>query len=244
MIKLFRNIRKKLLNEGKITNYLKYAIGEIVLVVIGILIALQINNWNEKQKLRRTEFKLLTELRSDLLLTHTSTKKILNQNKEYIDNYLLIWKYTTQNKPYDSILDVPFKTLMNWGTPYVVTSSYETLKNKGMEIVENDSLRKMIVTFYENNFQELKDDYNEGETNLHNTIQPYYIEHIRSDIYKRNKAKPNNFEALKKNDGFLNILGYLIRVKRYGLIMVEDFDTSVQNLLKALDKELEQQKHD
>ena len=50
MIKFFRNIRKSLLNEGKTSKYLKYAIGEIVLVVIGILIALQINNWNEHRK--------------------------------------------------------------------------------------------------------------------------------------------------------------------------------------------------
>jgi len=49
MIKFFRNIRKKLLAEGKTTNYLKYAVGEIVLVVIGILIALQINNWNSER---------------------------------------------------------------------------------------------------------------------------------------------------------------------------------------------------
>jgi hypothetical protein len=49
MIKLFRNIRKNLLNEGKTTKYLKYAIGEIVLVVIGILIALSINNWNSNR---------------------------------------------------------------------------------------------------------------------------------------------------------------------------------------------------
>jgi hypothetical protein len=46
MIKLFRNIRKKLIEQGKTTNYLKYAIGEIVLVVFDILIALQFNNWN------------------------------------------------------------------------------------------------------------------------------------------------------------------------------------------------------
>lgn len=47
MIKFFRNIRQNLLAEGKIGKYLKYASGEIILVVIGILIALQINNWNE-----------------------------------------------------------------------------------------------------------------------------------------------------------------------------------------------------
>ena len=50
MIKFFRKIRHNLINEGKTTKYLKYAIGEIVLVVIGILIALQINNWNEQRK--------------------------------------------------------------------------------------------------------------------------------------------------------------------------------------------------
>ncbi|WP_229741447.1 DUF6090 family protein, partial [Planktosalinus lacus] len=49
MIKFFRKIRQNLLNEGKTTRYFKYAIGEIVLVVIGILIALQINNWNERE---------------------------------------------------------------------------------------------------------------------------------------------------------------------------------------------------
>ena len=50
MIKFFRNIRQNLLIENKTGKYLKYAIGEIFLVVIGILIALQINNWNEDRK--------------------------------------------------------------------------------------------------------------------------------------------------------------------------------------------------
>lgn len=50
MLKIFRNIRRKYLAEGKSASYLKYAIGEIFLVVVGILIALQINNWNEIRK--------------------------------------------------------------------------------------------------------------------------------------------------------------------------------------------------
>ncbi len=65
MIKLFRNIRKNLLNEGKTTKYFKYAIGEIVLVVIGILIALSINNWNENRKLQIQELNLTKQLLQD-----------------------------------------------------------------------------------------------------------------------------------------------------------------------------------
>jgi len=65
MIKFFRNIRQKLLKEGKTANYLKYAIGEIVLVVIGILIALQINNWNEGRKEVLKEKQLLNNLQGE-----------------------------------------------------------------------------------------------------------------------------------------------------------------------------------
>ncbi len=63
MIKFFRKIRRNLLSDGKTGKYLKYAIGEIILVVIGILIALQINNWNNTIKQGKLERKYLTELK-------------------------------------------------------------------------------------------------------------------------------------------------------------------------------------
>jgi hypothetical protein len=65
MIKLFRNIRKNLIAQGKTTNYLKYAIGEIVLVVIGILIALQVNVWNEQRKQNTLEKEYYCRLLED-----------------------------------------------------------------------------------------------------------------------------------------------------------------------------------
>ena len=65
MIKFFRKIRQNLLMENKTGKYLKYAIGEILLVVIGILIALSINNWNEKRKARIEEKILLSNLKDD-----------------------------------------------------------------------------------------------------------------------------------------------------------------------------------
>ncbi len=66
MIKLFRNIRKNLLAEGKTSKYFKYAIGEIVLVVIGILIALSINNWNQNRIEQDKEHVYLTNIKRDL----------------------------------------------------------------------------------------------------------------------------------------------------------------------------------
>ncbi|WP_445383073.1 DUF6090 family protein [Robiginitalea sp. IMCC43444] len=65
MIRFFRRIRQKLFTQNKFSKYLFYALGEIILVVIGILIALQINNWNEFNKDREQEKELLTQLQSE-----------------------------------------------------------------------------------------------------------------------------------------------------------------------------------
>lgn len=81
MLKLFRKIRQKLLSENKFSKYLLYALGEIVLVVIGILIALQINNWNEERKALRTQKNLLTSfyenLGADSLTLFQNRQKIM-----------------------------------------------------------------------------------------------------------------------------------------------------------------------
>ncbi len=67
MLKIFRNFRRKYLEEGKTFGYLKYAIGEIFLVVVGILIALQINNWNETRKRTNSEHQILTTIKNSLV---------------------------------------------------------------------------------------------------------------------------------------------------------------------------------
>ena len=68
MTPFFRRIRQKLANENQFLKYSRYAVGEIVLVVIGILIALQINNWNEVKKARAVEINYLENLKADLVL--------------------------------------------------------------------------------------------------------------------------------------------------------------------------------
>jgi len=77
MIKVFRHIRKRLLSEGKTGKYLKYAIGEIVLVVIGILIALSINNWNEQRKEEKTLHEYLFKIADNISEDINMAKEML-----------------------------------------------------------------------------------------------------------------------------------------------------------------------
>jgi hypothetical protein len=82
MISFFRKIRQNILKQGKTTRYFKYALGEILLVVIGILIALQINNWNEARKQKKEDLIFLKNLKEELSLDITALVKHIGKYKQ------------------------------------------------------------------------------------------------------------------------------------------------------------------
>jgi hypothetical protein len=83
MISLFRKIRQKLLSQNRVTRYLAYAVGEILLVTIGILIALSINTWNENRKKIERERELMISLKKELSLNGALLDSALNLNKKF-----------------------------------------------------------------------------------------------------------------------------------------------------------------
>ena len=106
MIKFFRKIRQNLLSEGKTGKYLKYAIGEIVLVVIGILIALSINNWNESKKERLQEQELLAQLQSEFKSNLEQLDQKISMRKMMISSSIKLLDYidNKETRNNDSII--------------------------------------------------------------------------------------------------------------------------------------------
>ena len=86
MIQFFRRIRHKQLTENRFSKYLMYALGEILLVVIGILIALQINNWNDKKKQYKADMEFLSNLRGEIVLDTLAISSQIKWYKEINDN--------------------------------------------------------------------------------------------------------------------------------------------------------------
>ncbi|WP_104734490.1 DUF6090 family protein [Hanstruepera ponticola] len=154
MIKFFRNIRKKLLNEGKTSRYFKYAIGEIILVVIGILIALQINNWNEKRKSNKMAYEVYTNLLTSLeqdsievertvsLLTkslETQKKLILNQSNQFT-------KQLNQND-LDKMVQEVFSGVMSF---FPKTGVYELItSNNSMDLLQSENIKSLLINLYD-----------------------------------------------------------------------------------------------
>jgi len=145
MIKFFRKIRQNLLMENKTGKYLKYAIGEIVLVVIGILIALQVNNWNESRKLRNTEIGLLKELRADLTATLDDLKSDIELVNRTLTNTDSIHKKMRINLMNKSTEPFPVKInhLLN-PILYPKLGAYEALQSYGINNISNDEIKVKV----------------------------------------------------------------------------------------------------
>ena len=103
MIKFFRHIRRSLIQENKMGKYFKYAIGEIILVVIGILIALQINNWNESKKEEAFETEILQQLRANLIKDKITLEEINNNYKNSLRSSAKILNSNWSQQDQDSL---------------------------------------------------------------------------------------------------------------------------------------------
>lgn len=98
MIKFFRKIRKKLLSENKFRKYLYYAIGEIALVMIGILLALQVNNWNKNSKLNLKKEELKFNLINEFKENSEQLVALTEGNNNTIQNMDLFFKHAYEPK--------------------------------------------------------------------------------------------------------------------------------------------------
>lgn len=240
MLKFFRKIRQKLINQSNIKKYALYAIGEIVLVVIGILIALQINNWNEKNKIKNEELKILTEIKKSLkddlrnlkinLRTNVSSKRSLNIIKEQI----------ALEKPTNDSLNYFYYAILFTNTVDITTGPYETLKSKGLDLISNDSLRNNIVLYYEQTVKYYidKDQFLDRNftveycTKLFNTVA-FISDTGWIPIY------PNDFELLREDKVFSNLLN--TKIGEIGLKNrdLNDAKEEIEKLIEFITKELE-----
>ncbi len=177
MINFFRKIRQKLLTENKFSRYLLYAIGEIVLVVIGILIALQVNNWNENRKLENYKLVLLIQLKEDI-----------NNDTHYLkelDSVYGRWKIQAEN-----IL----KTLGDKSIKKITTLDEYIIGRGSMNQIS-------IIT---KTYDQMKDSeilYKITDKNLSQSIDDYY-EFAKIEIEKANQDNQEFYRYILNISGY------------------------------------------
>ena len=225
VINFFRNIRKKLADDNKPLKYLRYAIGEIVLVVIGILIALQINNWNEDRKAQNKTHAYLVmlsdELKTNLELLDRS-KTMAEEHRDYNLNTLNVLN-SDSAKTLD--LDEFYVLTVSkgpFGKMELVRSSFDDLINSGaLENVRDSTLRNQVFSI-ESAFKRYENSYNAVWSVWEQQIRPYHLEHLNESrlvTYFRNLPEINfktDMDAFIYNRKYANMLsGNIIFIGNY-----------------------------
>ena len=189
MIGFFRTFRQRLPAEYSVSRYLLHALGEIVLIVLGILIALYLDNINAGMQAREVEKELLKELRSNLESNIEILERTLMTETEYLAYNEMILEYLDSRRPYDEALDQAFGVYFLTVTTNPVMGGYEFLKSKGIDLISSDSLRRKISFIFDNEFSILKNENEVWSNNLQQNISyPYHVTTKACSTMRNSKA--------------------------------------------------------
>lgn len=217
MIKFFRQIRQNLLMENKTGKYFKYAIGEIVLVVIGILIALQINNWNENLKNRDFEKEMLTQIQDNLKQDKLNLEIIVKHCDNAITSSDKILNTESSENSKDSV-EVWLGKIIQFDRFQPLTNAYEVLKSKGLDKVSNKKLRFLLGTYYDDEASHMTKSIRDIELNFTEYWTPILLEEMM-DFEFRKSVVLKDYHILLKPSKAQNLLklnrdNYVFGVKR------------------------------
>lgn len=240
MIKFFRRVRLRLLENGRLRNYFLYAAGEIILVVVGILIALQINNWNEDRKGIQKEGLILREMLNSLHEDSISLSMYIErlQASSKASKNLLAFPELTDS------LSIDFMNAIATVGVTPKTAGFEQLKSSGLDIVRNDSLRQAIVNYYDVHVKrvQMRIQSNLGEFNSR-VMLPFFYEHFKMEASDTSfydlKYIPKSYPDLIKNpDYYTTIVFKYIYNEQEKTELVKLHSDNI-NLMVAIRDELE-----
>ena len=218
MITLFRRIRERLIASGSVSKYILYAIGEILLVVIGILIAVQINSWNEQRANSDKELAYLRGIHSDLNRQIESLNRTIRINETSITIVHGLLEDYLQDDEFEENDSTFYKINMinRSAAPSAIKTSFsEIMYGAEITLILNEILRNEIVLFYQN----LDNMVGSSNTNAQNIFQSqllpiFYnrtlidLDQISTMSYELNLNLPpfsNSYSDRTKNLAFNNL---------------------------------------
>jgi len=220
--------------------YLTYAIGEIVLVVIGILIALQINNWNNVQHANQAEIKYLNQIKISLEENHLILNERIDIDKRNLKKGVELYRDLKNHKALNDTIR------RNLAIPLVDqmislnTAAYENLKNDGLSLISNDDLKFEIINIYDKELNYIQNTFaNQFENHITTVVLPFYSKNIEF-ISVENKIimNPNVYEELLMNREMTNIISTVNALRKYAINNYGNAQKKIMELLIKIEIEI------
>jgi hypothetical protein len=216
---------------------LKYAIGEIALVVIGILIALQINTWNAEKLLVEKEKKHLSEIERDLLINIENFEKLKDfqfENMEMIDFLLNAIK---EKRPYTLDFSTNLRSVKGIEEIEIITAGFSTASSFGLDNIRTDSLRSEIVLLFDHKYPNDKDLFQDlGRMHHESLVIPIMLKYFTNG--QGSRPIPNNYQQLLESKEFVSMLGTRRNLKLALTMRLEGLIKASNTLKEHIQQEL------
>ena len=235
MIKFFRKIRQNQLSEGKTGKYLKYAFGEILLVVVGILIALQINTWNDERKNRLFEHEILTLINENLKNDSIALAKQIAYSKEatQLTDRLLT---DVRNENYNDSLNLWMGKIISFEMFKSHSSAFEILKSKGIDVISNKELQLELISYYDQSVYGVYEALEDVEDSFKVDWTPIIKEDFL-DYKWREYAIPHDAEAFFKRKSNISLFKLYNENRSSGRIHYLELTLEKISRIRELSKE-------
>ena len=253
MIKFFRRVRQQLLSENKFSKYIIYAIGEILLVVIGILIALNINNTNEIKKQRAKELHYLNNIKSDLKMNIAHLDTYIASREIAINSANTIIKHY-EGAPVKDLDAFSFHTIniYTWRKFFQINNTFQELTNSGnLALISNDSIKSILLNM-ETLYKVMKDQeehfrydaelllyepsYNMMDMN--SIVQNYTYKVTNGSMGEDRNLSQQEYDNMLKDTKQKN--GFVMAAYEFGAMnrQFNEMKLMCNNLIVLIDKEL------
>ena len=247
MINFFRKTRKKMADDNRPLKYIRYAIGEIVLVVVGILIALSINNWNEGRINLKLEKIILIELKSDLEENLIMFKENIRTEKETLKGIDIILYHIDNKLAYNDSLGYLFQRVKHLENITVNASAYESIKSSGFKLLSSQILKMEITRLYESIYAQGVKVIEQGALGAQQSRQPIFIKYFRfvkhsdGSLWREmttGSSIPNDYEEILNNKEIVNMISDRIGWKNAVILTNMNFIDKTEIILNKLNEVL------
>ncbi len=232
MLTSFRKIRKSFLESSGARKYTLYAIGEILLVVIGILIALRINNWNEFRKDRVKEAEVIENLIENLELNIATLESDIDDLGRKTRSAQIILNVLDNRLSYHDSLAMHFHQARVSKTPLRLSQSgYEQFKNTGFDIMLDDEVKKKTITYFESTYPKWYAKYEQ----VNHLYVPFVDHVVPLFIYTREKLVPIDIDQLYEDDYYISWIRAYMEGRNTLILMENEFIEETRKVLVMLE---------
>ncbi len=234
----FKALSNNLRPEHRLTKLLVGGVGEIFMVMVGILLALQVNNWNDDRKDGVKELKILHEMRANLDRDLADCRFNIERNGQLLRGNQAVLKQLDDRTPFHDSLRTHYSNIFGNTQLTANSSAYDNLKSIGFNLIRNDSLRQMITTLYSERYTYLHNLEFEADGKLQwDHLLPQLMAKVAVDTVWES-GQPIDPEALMDDASFKGLLRMNIFIRGWMVQQYEGVERRILALQGMIDKEL------